>query len=81
MLKMEKQKQMQLSLSFPEMAMVVGTRAFLGAGVGLLAAGLLPEEQRKVIGWTLVGIGALTTIPLAFEVLGKREISSQKLIN
>jgi hypothetical protein len=75
------EKQTQLRLSYPELAIVVGTRAFLGAGVGLLAAGLLPQEQRKAIGWTLVGIGALTTVPLAFEVFEKREMSGQKLIN
>ena len=33
----------------------------------------LSAEQRKAVGWTLVGVGALTTIPLAFAVLGKRE--------
>lgn len=60
-----------VQLSLPELALVVGTRAALGAGLGLLLAGRLPEVQRKAVGWSLVLIGAVTTIPLAFEVLGK----------
>jgi hypothetical protein len=45
----------------------------LGAGIALLLAAKLSAEQRKAIGWTLVGVGALTTIPLAFEVFSKRQ--------
>jgi len=30
------------------------------------------DEQRKAIGWTRAGVGALTTIPLALEVFSKR---------
>jgi hypothetical protein len=73
--------QMKMNFSFPEMALLVGTRAVLGVGVGLLAAALLADEQRKAIGWTLVAIGALTSIPLAFEVLAKRNISSPAVMN
>lgn len=58
-------------LTLPELALVVGTRAALGAGLGLLLADRLPEGQRKAVGWTLVLIGAVTTVPLAIEVLGK----------
>ena len=42
------------------------------AGIALLLADKLSAEQRKAIGWTLVGVGALTTIPLAVEVFNKR---------
>ena len=58
-------------LTLPELAMIAGTRAALGAGLGLLLADRLPEGQRKAIGWTLLIIGVVTTVPLAFEVLGK----------
>ena len=51
--------------------MVVGTRAALGTGLGLLLGGCLPEGERKAIGWTLVLVGTATTVPLAFEMLGK----------
>jgi hypothetical protein len=41
-----------------------------GAGVGLLLADKISPEQRRAIGWTLVAVGALTTIPLGMEILG-----------
>jgi hypothetical protein len=45
----------------------------LGAGAGLLLADRLNDDQRRAIGWTLLIIGAISTIPLAIEVLGKRQ--------
>jgi len=59
-------------LRFPELGLVAGTRAMLGAGIGLLLADRLSDQQRKGVGWTLVAIGALTTIPLAMIVFGRR---------
>jgi len=59
-------------ITLPDLALVAGTRAALGAGVGLLLADCLSPEQRRAVGWTLVLFGAVTTIPLAFEVLGGR---------
>lgn len=58
-------------LTLPELALVAGTRAALGAGLGLLLAERLPDERRRAVGWTLVGVGVLSTIPLAIEVLAK----------
>jgi hypothetical protein len=55
----------------PELALVAGTRAALGAGLGLLLAGRLREGSRRAVGWTLVAVGALSTIPLALEILGR----------
>jgi hypothetical protein len=60
-------------VTLPELALVAGTRVVLGAGLGLLLADQLSYEQRRAVGWALFGIGALITIPLAVEVLGKRE--------
>ena len=60
-------------LTLPEIGLIAVTRGLLGAGIALLLADKLSAEQRKAVGWTLVGVGALTTIPLALEVLGKRE--------
>lgn len=57
-------------ISIPELAMVAGTRAALGAGLALLNADRLSTEQRKAVGWTLFSVGALSTIPLALEILG-----------
>ena len=64
---------LKAELTLPEIGLIAATRGLLGAGIALLLADKLSSEQRKAVGWTLVGVGALTTIPLAFEVLGKRE--------
>ncbi len=60
-------------LTLPEIALIAGTRGMLGVGAGLLLADRLNDDQRKAIGWTLVIIGAISTIPLAIEVLSKRQ--------
>ena len=60
-------------ISLPELGMIAGTRAALGAGLGLLLADRFPQAQRRAVGWTLLIFGALSTIPLAFEVLGRRQ--------
>ena len=59
-------------LTLPEIALIAGTRGMLGAGVGLLLADRLNDDQRKAVGWTLSIIGAISTIPLAIDVLSKR---------
>ena len=59
-------------LRLPELGLVAGTRGMLGAGIGLLLADKLSDQQRKGVGWTLVAIGVLTTIPLAKMVFGHR---------
>jgi hypothetical protein len=58
-------------LTFPELGLIAGTRGALGAGIGLLLADCLSREQRKAVGWTLLLVGAVSTVPLAFEVLGR----------
>ena len=63
-------------ITFPELALIAGTRAALGASLGLLLADRLSAEQRRAAGWSLFLTGALTTIPLAFEVLGGQRLST-----
>ena len=60
-------------LTMPEIGMIAGTRAALGAGAALLLADKLAANQRRAVGWTLFLVGAISTIPLAIEVLGKGE--------
>ena len=60
-------------VTVPEIAIVAATRAVGGAGIGLLVAGFLRPDTRRALGWTLLTIGALTTIPIAMALLGKRE--------
>ena len=52
---------------------IAGTRVALGAGIGLLLADRLNDDQRRAVGWTLLAVGALTTVPLAAEVLLRHE--------
>lgn len=47
---------------------VVATRAALAAGIGLLLSGKIPERRRRVVGVTLVSIGAVTTIPALMAI-------------
>jgi hypothetical protein len=58
----------QTVLTLPELALVVGTRAAAGLGLGLLLADHLPVSARRPIGWTLVLVGLLSTFPLAISV-------------
>ena len=61
-----------LILSRPVIGFLVGTRAALGFGIGLLIAERIPESRRRRIAWALIAIGAATTIPAAKAVFGKR---------
>ena len=56
----------QTKISLPELGLVGGTRAVLGMGIGLLVVRRMSDEQRRA-GWSLLVVGALSTIPLAFE--------------
>jgi 4-amino-4-deoxy-L-arabinose transferase-like glycosyltransferase len=60
-------------VTIPEIGLIAMTRGLLGAGIGLLIADRLTDDQRRAIGWTLVGVGALTTVPLAAIVLRSKE--------
>jgi hypothetical protein len=61
------------SVTVPEIAIVAATRGVAGAGIGLLVADFLRRDTRRTLGWTLLAIGALTTIPIAMALFGKRE--------
>jgi hypothetical protein len=49
---------------------MAATRAAAGAGIGLLLADHLDKDQRKAVGWTLLAVGVISTIPIAIELLG-----------
>jgi EamA domain-containing membrane protein RarD len=61
-------------LRLPEIGLLAGTRGLLGAGIALLIANRLSEAQRKDIGWTLVAIGVVTTLPLALMVFDRQRM-------
>ena len=61
----------RVSLRIPEIGFIAGTRAAFGAGLGLLLADKLDRRQRNKLGWVLVMIGVLTTIPVVMNVVRK----------
>jgi hypothetical protein len=63
-------------ITLPELILVAGTRAALGAGLGLLLANRLSKDQRLAAGWSLFLIGALSAIPLALEIFGGNRLTT-----
>ena len=63
-------------LSVPTFGFVVGTRAALGVGIGLLLSRKMSDAQRRAIGLTLVSIGVATTIPAAMAVFRNRRATT-----
>ncbi|MBP0622439.1 hypothetical protein [Cupriavidus consociatus] len=61
----------QVPLTIPEIGLIAGTRAAGGAGVALLLSNRMNPEQRRAIGWTLLAVGVITTVPLVAQVIGK----------
>ena len=64
-------KERKLKLS--EIGLIASTRGMLGAGIGLLLSGKLSAEQRRAVGWALVGVGAVTTVPLIMTLFGQQK--------
>ena len=60
-----------VDVSIPEIAFVAATRGMVGAGIGLLVAEYLDSERRKAVGWTLLTIGLITTVPIAATLIGR----------
>ena len=59
-------------VTIPELILIGGTRVALGLGIGLLIKDKLNKDQRQAAGLALLIVGAITTIPLAIEVLSKK---------
>lgn len=55
----------KLLFNVPTFGFVVGTRVALAFGLGLLVAEKLDPQRRRALGLSLVGLGALTTVPAA----------------
>ena len=70
-----------LVLNLPTFGFVVGTRAALGFGLGLLLSERIPASRRRAIGLTLVAIGAMTTIPAARSVFGSMKKSDPHVLS
>jgi len=57
------------NIALPVISLIAATRGMLGAGIGLLMAPRLRKERRRAVGWTLLAVGAVTTVPLVMAVL------------
>jgi hypothetical protein len=67
----------KVSLRIPEIGFIAGTRAALGAGLGLILAEKFNHREQKKVGWTLLAIGAITTVPIIVNVLRKGKESTK----
>ncbi len=67
-------------LTLPEIALIAGTRAALGAGLGLLVSDRMNKDQRKGAGWVLFGIGVISSIPIAINLLVERKPADKPII-
>ena len=65
-------------LTIPEIMLIGFTRAALGIGLGLLIAHKLSGDARKGAGWALLTFGALSTVPLVLDVLGKPQPAERR---
>lgn len=63
----------EVSLTIPEIGLIAGTRAAGAAGLALLLSERMNPEQRRAVGWTLLAVGLITTVPLVAQVLGRRQ--------
>ncbi len=58
----------EADVTLPEMALVLGTRAALGIGLGLCLANRFSEDGRRAVGGTLLLAGVLGAAVIASEV-------------
>ena len=64
-------------LSTPKLGFIVATRAALALGAGLLLSSRLGYGKRRVVGGTLVAVGALSTIP-ALMLIRRGRVARRK---
>ena len=60
-----------IALPIPLLGAIAATRGMLGMGAGLLLAQSLSDRRRTEVGWALVAVGVLSTLPLAAHVISR----------
>ena len=58
-------------MTFPEMWIIIATRAIAAFGTGLLLADRISEPRRRRIALPLIIAGVLSTVPLMVHLLRK----------
>jgi hypothetical protein len=66
-------------VSLPQLAYVAATRGLGGAGAALLLAPFIRAATRRKLGWVLLGLGVLSTIPIAVRLVQARNADGQTL--
>jgi len=61
------------AVTVPEIALVGMTRGMAGAGLGLLLGDRLAPDIRRAVGWTLLAVGIVTTVPIVMALVGSRD--------
>jgi hypothetical protein len=70
----------QATLPVPEIGLIAATRGLGGAGVALLLADRLSSKKRKAIGWPLLAVGVLSTVPLLVDLV-KRVKAQETMVD
>ncbi len=65
-------------VTLPEVALIAATRGMIGFGAGLLLSDRLGRDHRRPVGWTLLAVGLLSTIPLALQLLRDRGVDDPR---
>jgi hypothetical protein len=68
----------EIQIPIPEIALIAGTRAAFGMGIGLLLADQMSREQRRAAGVALIAVGVLTTFPLIVDIWGRRRSAREQ---
>jgi F0F1-type ATP synthase assembly protein I len=63
----------RFELNVPTFGFAVATRAMIGAGLGLLLSDRIARKRRRAIGFTLLGIGAASTVPVVRALIRGRK--------
>ncbi len=62
----------ETKLSIPLLALVAGTRGLLGLGLGLLVSERISGKRRRKLGWALLAVGIVSTIPIGATIAHRR---------
>lgn len=68
----------QVKLPIAELAAIAATRAMGAAGAALLASPKLPDRRRRRVGFVLLAIGIVTTVPFIIDVIRRTREDDQE---
>lgn len=65
-------------VTLPEVILIAATRGMIGLGAGLLVSDRFGRDRRRPVGWTLLTVGLVSTIPLALQLLRGRGVDDPR---